>query len=84
MFLVVQTPCITVGPVSDKNFGDVEGQLERLESPLPVLAWGVSAILGIRLGLHWKLRTLDKPLGFLVLKPPGVRFAEVLIPKLLS
>ena len=42
-----------------------------------MLAWGVSAISGIRLGLHWKLRTLDKPFGFLVLKPSGVRFAEV-------
>ena len=27
--------------------------------------------------LQWKLRTLDKPFGFLVLKPSGVRFAEV-------
>ena len=31
----------------------------------------------IRLGLQWKLRTLDKPFGFLVLKPSGVRLAEV-------
>ena len=34
-------------------------------------------ISGIRLGSRWKLRTLDKPFGFLVLKPSGVRFAEV-------
>ena len=27
--------------------------------------------------LQWKLRTLDKPFGFLVIKPSGVRFAEV-------
>ena len=41
---------------------------ERLESLLPVLAWGVLPISGIRLGLHWKLRTLDKPICFPVLK----------------
>ena len=29
------------------------------------------------MGLQWKLRTFDKPFGFLVLKPSGVRFAEV-------
>ena len=29
------------------------------------------------MGLQLKLRTLDKPFGFLVLKPSGVRFAEV-------
>ena len=34
-------------------------------------------ISGIGLGLQWKLRTLDKPFGFLVFKPYGVRFAEV-------
>ena len=51
------------------SLGDIK---ERLESPLPVLAWGFSAILGIRLGLHWTFRTLDKPFGFLVLKPSGV------------
>ena len=39
------------------KLGDIKEPLERLESPLPVLAWGVSAISGIRLGLHWKLRT---------------------------
>ena len=31
-------------------------------------------MFGIR--LQWKLRTLDKPFGFLVLKQSGVRFAE--------
>ena len=31
----------------------------------------------IRLGLQWKLRTLDRQFRFLVLKPSGVRFAEV-------
>ena len=36
---------------------------ERLESPLPVLAWGVSPITGIERGLRWKLRTLNKPFG---------------------
>ena len=55
--------------------GDIQEQLERRESPLPVLAWDVSAISGIRLGLQWKLRTLDRSFGFLVLKPSGVRFA---------
>ena len=34
-------------------------------------------ISGIRLGLQWKLRTRDKPFGFLVIKPSGVRFAKV-------
>ena len=57
--------------------GDIKERLERLESPLTLLAWGVSAISGSRLGLDWKLRTLDKPFGFLVLKPSAVRFAEV-------
>ena len=28
------------------------------------------------MGLQWKLRILDKPFGFLVLKPSGVRFME--------
>ena len=32
-----------------------------------MLVWGVSAISGTRLGSHWKLRTIDKPFGFLVL-----------------
>ena len=32
------------------SLGDIKERLERLESPLPVLAWGFSAILGIRLG----------------------------------
>ena len=36
-----------------------------------------SSISGIRLGLHWKLRPLDTPFGFLVLEPSGVRFTEV-------
>ena len=53
---------------------DIKVRLDGLKLPLPVLAWGVP---GIRLGLHWKLRTLGKPFGFLVLKPSGVRFAEV-------
>ena len=69
MFLVVRTPHKTVGPVSHKIWG-----LERLESPLSVLARVVSAIWGIR---------LDKPFGFLVLKQSGVRIVE-LIQKLLS
>ena len=45
---------------------------ERLQLPLPVLA-----ISGIRLRLHLKLRTLDKPFGFLVLKLSGVRLTKV-------
>ena len=56
-----------------------------LKSPLPVVAWGVSATSGIRLGLHWKLRILETPFGFLVLKPslvPTVR--GCFIPKILS
>ena len=52
------------GSVSEKNLADIKERLERLESPLPVYS-----ISGIRLGLQWKLRTLDKPFGFLVLKP---------------
>ena len=60
MFLVVRTPCKTVGPVSDKIGGHKRttgeaGIATTGESPLPVLAWGVSAISRIRLGLHWKL-----------------------------
>ena len=51
MFLVVRTPYKTVGPVSQK-LGDIKEQLERLESPLPLLAWGVYAISIIRLGVH--------------------------------
>ena len=35
---------------------------------------GEAGMFGIR--LQWKLRTLDKPFGFLVLKQSGVRFAE--------
>ena len=35
----------------------------------------IGCISGIKLGLEWKLRTHDKPFGFLVFKP-GVRFAE--------
>ena len=61
MFLVVRTPRKTVGPVSHiiGASGDIKERLERLESPLPVLACSVPVILGIRLALHWKLRTLD-------------------------
>ena len=47
----------------------LEWKLRNLDKPL--------CISGIKLGLEWKLRTLDKPFGFLVLKPSGVRFAEV-------
>ena len=65
MFLVVRTPCKTVGPVS-YNLRDIKERLERLESLLPQLAWGVSVILGIRLGSDWKLMTLNKPFDFLV------------------
>ena len=35
----------------------IGGRPVRLESPLPVIVWGVSDILKRRLGLHWKLRT---------------------------
>ena len=75
MFLVVRTPRKTVGPVC-KNLGDIK---ERLRG------WNrhYQCISGIRLGLQWKLRTLDKPFGFLVLKLSGVRFAEVSYTKLL-
>ena len=38
---------------------------------------GVPAILVIRMGLPWKLRTLDKPFGFLVRTTFGVKFAEI-------
>ena len=68
MFLVVRTPSKTVGPVADKIWGTEKNDWR---------GWNrhYQCILGIRLGLHWKLRTLDKPFGFL--KPSGVRFAEV-------
>ena len=57
MFLVVRIPRKTVGPVSQKLV-DIKERLERLESPLPVLVWGVSGFTGIRLGgLRWKFRT---------------------------
>ena len=70
MFLVVRTPRQTVGPVW-QNLGDIKERLERLESSLPVyfgnqLDWDYSG--------NWRL---DKPFGFLVVKPSGARFAEV-------
>ena len=70
MFLVVRTPRKTVGPVSDKIWGTSKNDWS---------GWNrhYQCISGIRLGLQWKLRTLDKPFGFLVLKPSGVRFVEV-------
>ena len=58
--------------LSKKVLGAKERPM-RLKSPLSVLAWGVSAISGISAGLHWALRTLDKPFGFFVLKPAGGR-----------
>ena len=78
MFLVARTPRKAVGTGdvprgSDSTLssracltklGDIKERLERLESPLPVLTWGVSPISRIRLALQWKL-------------PSGVRFAEV-------
>ena len=62
-----------------KTFGDIKDRLVRLKSPLTVLAVGISAnsITCWGLILHYKLRTLDKPVGFLILKPSGVQFAEV-------
>ena len=83
MFLVVRTPRKTTWGPSLTKLGDIKkptgeaGIATTGESPLPVLAWGVSAISGIRLGLHWKFRTPDEPFGFLVFKLSGVRFAEV-------
>ena len=70
MFLMVRAQRKTVyGPVSDKIRGKKNDWI----------GWNrhYRYILGIRLGLQWKLTTLDKPIGFLVLKPSGVRFAEV-------
>ena len=52
--------------------GGIKERLKRLDSPLPVLAWGVSAVSGIKLGLH-----IDKPFGFLVRIPYGERSADV-------
>ena len=68
---VVRTPRKTVGPcLSDNILGtqknDWRGRNRHYQ-----------CISGIRLGLQWKLRTVDKPSGFLVLKSSGVRFAEV-------
>ena len=71
MFLVARTPRKTVGPVSH-NGGDIKELLERRESPLPVLAWGVSAISGIILRLHWKSRTFDKLFVYVVLTTSGI------------
>ena len=70
MFLVVRTPRKTVGSVYDKSWGTLKNDWR---------SWNrhCQCISGIRLGLEWNLRTLDKPFGFLVLKPSGVRFAEV-------
>ena len=49
---------------------------ERLESPMS--ARGVSAISGIGLGLHWKLRTLNKPSWLpCLLKQFEARFTKV-------
>ena len=41
--------------LSVKKTDDIKERLERLQSSLPVLALGISAITGILLGLHWKL-----------------------------
>ena len=57
MFLVIPTPRKTVGRPR-QNLGDIK---ER----------HYQCISGIRMGLQWKLRTLDKPFGYL----SGVRFA---------
>ena len=50
------------------KFGGQKERLERLELPLVVVT--TNCISGIRLGLQWKLRTIDgdKPFGLLVLK----------------
>ena len=48
--------------------------------PITMLAWGVSAVSGCSLGCLEKLRTLDKPFGFLVLKPSGTRPTGVSLP----
>ena len=72
MFLVVRTPRTTVGLVSDNIWGTYKNDWR---------GWNCHyrCISGIRLGLQWKWRTLDKLFCFLVLKPcdSGVRFAEV-------
>ena len=66
MFLVVRTPRKTVGLVSD-----IKERRERLESPLPVYC-------GNSIGITVEIEdSRDKPFGFPVLKPSGVRFVEV-------
>ena len=71
MFLVVRrTPRKTVGPVSEIFLGTYKNDWRGSN-------FQYQCISGIRSGLQWKLRTLDKPFGFLVLKSSGVRFAEV-------
>ena len=70
MFLVVRTPRKSVQPVYDKFGGH-----KRTTGEAGIVTM---CILGIGFGLYRvKLRTLDKPIGFLVLKPSGVRFAQV-------
>ena len=69
MFLVVRTPRKTVGPVSDKIGGHKRTTGEAgitITSVFRELDWDYIGNWG-----------LDKPFGFLVFKPSGVRFAEV-------
>ena len=58
MFLVARTPRKTVGPVS-RRIGGHKRTSGEAGIALPVSARGVSVVSGIRLDLHWKLRTLD-------------------------
>ena len=67
MFLVVRTSCKT-----PRNSGGYKITTEEDGLATTVLAWGVSAISGIKFGLH-----LDKPFGFLVRIPYGARSADV-------
>ena len=75
MFLVVRTPRKTVGPVSHTIGGHNKSTGEAGIATTGNSLGCFCCISGIRLGLHCKLRTLDKPFGCTVLKPFGVRFA---------
>ena len=67
MFLVIRTPRKTVGVTKFGGHKRTTGEAGIVTTgEFRELDWD-----------QWKLRTLDKPLGFLVLKPSGVRFAEV-------
>ena len=77
MFLVVRTPRTTVGSVSHTIGGHTRSTGEAGIATTGNSSGCFCCISGIRLGLHWKLRTLEKPFGCINLKPFGVQFEKV-------